>query len=348
MPWFDAHLDLAYLAEIGRDMGADPAGCGGSLLPAAVTLASLRDGGVRACLGTIFTEMVAPDGVIEGPWAYREGDGAAAREAGRRQLAIYHTWRREGLVELLPRRGSGAASDPFSASPPGDRGGTHAARPLRVGVLMECADPIADPDDLGWWVEQGVICIGMAWARGSRYAGGNATGGGLTDLGRALVRRMDDLGVAHDASHLSQRALDELLELTSATVVATHSNCREIMGGGERHLSDDAIREIARRGGVIGLNLYSAFLAPGLGEAGRATIDDCIRHIERVCDLAGDRRHIGLGSDMDGGFAADRLPRGVERPRDLAALSGALADRGWSKDDVEGFAWGGWARFWGI
>lgn len=337
MPWFDAHLDLAYLAEIGRDMGADPAGCGGSLQPAAVTFPSLREGDVRACLATIFTEMVAPEGAIEGPWAYREGDADAARAAGLRQLDRYHAWRDAGLIELLPGRGD-SARNTSGRSP----------MPLRVGILMECADPIADPDDLAWWVEQGVICIGMAWARGSRYAGGNSTGGGLTDLGRALARRMDELGVVHDVSHLSQRALDDLLGLTGATVVATHSNCREIMGGGERHLSDHAIREIARRGGVIGLNLYSAFLAPDLGVADRATIDDCIRHIERICDLAGDRRHIGLGSDMDGGFGADRLPRGVDRPRDLAAIASALSDRGWSEDDVEGFAWGGWARFWGI
>src|SRR5690606_1670701 len=132
----------------------------------------------------------------EGTWAYPEGDVAAAGEAGRRQLAIYHRWREQGLVELLPPRGSGPAWGRIAASspggrggtqPPGDRGATQGAAPLRVGILMECADPIATPDDLGWWAERGVIAIGMAWARGSRYAGGNATGGGLTDLGRELA-----------------------------------------------------------------------------------------------------------------------------------------------------------------
>lgn len=351
MPWFDAHLDLAYLAELGRDMCAQPDSCGGSLQPAAVTFPSLRDGDVRACLGTIFTEMVAPEAAIEGPWAYQEGDAAAAHEAGRRQLAIYHRWRNEGLIELLPRRIAPAPGAPASSSPR-DGGGTHAppgdrsAIPLRIGMLMECADPITTPDDLQWWAEHGVIAIGMAWARGSRYAGGNATGGGLTDLGRELVRRIDDLGVVHDVSHLSQRALDELLSLTGATVIATHSNARALLGAGERHLADDAIREIARRGGVIGMNLYSAFLAPGLGESGRATIDDCIRHIEHICELTGDRRHLGLGSDMDGGFAADRLPHGIDLPRDLGRLAQSLDARGWSAGDLASLGWGAWARFW--
>jgi membrane dipeptidase len=340
MPWFDAHLDLAYLVELGRDMRAQPDACGGPQQPAAVTLPSLRDGDVRACLGTIFTEAVAPGGAIEGPWAYMEGAAGAAREAGLRQLTTYHMWRDEGLIELLPAR---AQSHGTGGAAPADD-----ARALRVGILMECADPITDPKDLKWWTERGVIAIGMAWARGSRYAGGNATGGGLTDPGRELVRRMDAAGVVHDVSHLSQRALDELLELTDATVIATHSNARALLGGGERHLADEAIREIVRRGGVIGLNLYSAFLAPDLREAGRATLDDCVRHIDHICEVAGDRRHIGLGSDMDGGFAADRLPTGIDLPRDLSRLAEALVGRGWAAEEIASLEWGAWARFWGI
>ncbi|MFG0284041.1 MAG: dipeptidase [Phycisphaerales bacterium JB039] len=334
MPWFDAHLDLAYLAEIGRDMHAHPADCRGRLQPAAVTLPSLREGAVTACLGTIFTEAIGPDAPDEGPYAYRASDAEAARRAGLRQLKLYHAWRDAGAIELLARR---------SARQPAARA------PLRVGILMECADPIISPDDLDEWVSAGVICIGMTWASGSRYAGGNATGGGLTDLGRALAQRMDELGVVHDVSHLSQRALDDLLELTGATVVASHSNCRALLDGvNERHLSDGAIREIARRGGVIGLNLCSAFLATGLWDRGRATIDDCVRHIERICELAGDRRHIGLGSDMDGGFAADRLPVGVDRPRDLERLADALGACGWSESDLQELRWGAWAQFWGL
>jgi membrane dipeptidase len=334
VPWFDAHLDLAYLAEIGRDMRAPPDRCAGPLQPAAVTLPSLREGAVTACLGTIFTEAIGPGAPREGPYTYPTGDAPAARRAGLRQLALYHAWRDAGAIELLGRR----AAQPAPAG-----------APLRLGILMECADPIADPDDLLWWAEQGVICIGMAWARGSRYAGGNTTGAGLTDIGRQLAVRMDTLGVVHEVSHLSQRALDELLTLTSATVIASHSNCRALVAGvDERHLRDEAIREITRRGGVIGLNLYSAFLAPGLRAGGRATIEHCVAHIERICDLAGDRAHIGLGSDMDGGLAANRLPEGVNHPRDLRLLREALTARGWPEADLNSFSWGAWARFWGI
>jgi membrane dipeptidase len=149
----------------------------------------------------------------------------------------------------------------------------------------------------------------------------------------------------HDASHLNDRSLDELFGATDRMVVATHSNSREVMGDGrERHLTDGAIREIARRGGVIGLNLCSSFLHPSCWGGGRASIDDAVRHVEHVCEVAGDRAHVGLGSDMDGGFAADRLPEGIDAPADLARIAEALRGRGWSDGEIAGFARGNWAR----
>ncbi|MEX2219630.1 MAG: membrane dipeptidase [Phycisphaerales bacterium] len=336
---FDAHLDLAYLAENGRDLSRDRGECGGPHPPAAVTFPALRAGGVRACLATIFTEAGGDDAV-----AYPPGDGELAHAAGLRQLRRYERWGGEGgaggagLVRGLHSTGDGA---------------------LRVGILMECADPIRTAGEVEWWAGRGVIAVGMAWARGSRYATGNApesgeSGVGLTDAGRDLVREMDRRGVAHDVSHLSDRALEDLLSLTGGRVMASHSNCRALLGGGgdprllPRHLSDEMIREIARRGGVIGLNLYARFLRAGLSETERPTLDDAVAHVERVCELVGHRRAVGLGSDLDGGFSAERLPVGIDSAADLPRLLGALAERGWPPDDVAGFAWGNWARFWGL
>ncbi len=348
--FFDAHLDLAYLAESGRDMSAENlATCGGRHLPAAVTFGSLRGGGVSACLGTIFTEAVADPskaGAETGVFAYPLGDAEAAHRAGLRQLEWYHQWRLEGLIELMPRRGTGW---------PGPRGSGPDASG-RVGILMECADPIRTPDELGFWVERGVIAIGLAWVHGSRYAAGNGAPAddnpGLTDLGRALVRAMDHQGVVHDLSHLSQRATDQVLELTDAAVIASHSNCRALFdrdpypNARQRHLADSTIREVARRGGVVGINLLSDFLDPALERGQRASLDQVVRHIERVCEVAGHRRAVGLGSDMDGGFSAARLPAGVNSPTDLALLLAALKGAGWAEAEIGGFAAANWLRFW--
>jgi membrane dipeptidase len=334
--WFDAHLDLACLALRGREVTAPLDPDAPPHPPAAVTLPALAEGGVTDCLATIFTEALGPGDEPSHPSsAYPAGDAEAAHEAGRRQLACYDTWREQGLVEFFGP-GQGRHAKP-------------AHQKLRMGILIEAADPIRTPDELPWWQERGVVAVGMAWWRSSRYAGGNGTEEGLTGLGRALAGAMDELGIVHDLSHLSQRATDELLALTDRPVIASHSNCRALVDGeNQRHLSDDVIAEVGRRGGVIGLNLCSPFLVPGGAEEVRATIDQCLDHVERICGIQGNRHGVGLGSDMDGGFSAAKLPEGIDRPAGLERLAEGLSARGWPPRDVDAFRHGNWARFWGL
>jgi microsomal dipeptidase-like Zn-dependent dipeptidase len=413
MHFFDAHLDLAYLAECGRDMlSADLATCGGKHAPAAVTFPSLREGRVTACLGTIFTEAI-PDPsdpkADTGPYTYPLGDAEAAFRAGMRQLKQYHRWLRDGVIELLPKRSAGATGglparanghDASLAEPATDAGPEEALRqrsgsnnpesskggmlaalskhafpagrsasthgcaepqpchqsPLQIGILMECADPIRTPDELHLWANQGVIAVGLAWVHGSRYAAGNgadpANNAGLTDLGREFIPAMDSLGIVHDLSHLSQRATDQLLELTDAPVIASHSNCRALCdrdpypNARQRHLADATIAEIARRGGMIGLNLVSAFLDQDVPKDQSAPLGALVRHANHIASLVGHTRCIGLGSDMDGGFSAERLPAGIRRPADLSKVAAALHAEGWSRADVDGFTSAHWTRFW--
>lgn len=367
--WCDAHLDLAYFAVNGRDMLAALDRNAGPHAPASVTLPSLREGNVRIVLATIFTE---PGGdTTQFAEAYAEGDFDRAHVVGRAQLEAYLTWRDRGEIVLdrFASLGAGAAVGsirggmgvaelvPLSAEArlsAADRARTAAQRrgpgPIHVGILIENADPIRSPGELAWWVERGVVAIGLAWARSSRYAGGNTSTDGLSSLGKELVGEMDRLGVVHDASHLSDVAFDDLCSVTSRRIIASHSNSRAITdpsGKNQRHLTDAQIREIVRRDGVIGLNVLSTFLRPGIDKLSRATIDDAIRHIEHVCELAGDRAHVGLGSDMDGGFAADRMPVGIDAPRDLVKLAEALHARGWSDAEVNGFTSGNWLRVFG-
>jgi membrane dipeptidase len=333
--WFDAHLDLAYLAVLGRDMLAPPATAGGPDLPGCITLPSLREGRITACLGTIFTEAGADH-------AAGYSDAAGAHRAGLRQAEVYQRWEQAGEIELML---SGGEQRPEQGGGP--------PRTPDVGILMECADPISHPEELAWWVEQGVVAVGLAWAKGSRYAGGNTQDSGLTPAGRELVEEMDRLDVAHDVSHLSDRSFAELLELARGPVFASHSNCRALIdepgqGPTQRHLTDDQIRKLVQRGGVIGLNLYSPFLIRSGRRDRRATIREAADHVEHVCMIAGSRACVGLGSDMDGGFSADNLPEGLNLPSDLWRLAEELGRRGWGGADLEAFAWGNWARFWGI
>ncbi|MCC6950020.1 MAG: membrane dipeptidase [Phycisphaerales bacterium] len=368
--WFDAHLDLAYLAVCGRNLSLPLAALSGAAAdphpPAAVTLPSLADGRVRFALATIFTEPRGPDAATLDTFEYREGDAEGAHRRGRAQLEVYLTLAERGLMSIdlhsafrtepgtgVTRGGMGVAE--FEPYPP-DRAAAGLARQpgLHAGLLMENADPIREPGELGWWVQRGVCAIGLAWVRGSRYAQGNGAdtnhGPGLTPLGRDLVKEIDRLGVLHDVSHLSDRALGELLDATPARVVASHSNCRALIArtddprNWQRHLTDASIREIARRGGVIGVNLFSPFLLRGSPQDQRAGVDDVVAHIQRVCEITGSHLHVGLGSDADGGFSAARLPTGIERPADLWRLADALRRAGWTGPQIEDFAWRNWCR----
>lgn len=359
-PWFDAHLDLAAFAVNGRDLTRPPETAGGPWQPASVTLPSLREGSVRCVLGTIFLE---PDGKeAEG---YPAGDVEAAHRKGRAQMEVYLTLRDraeigmdlKSYVRMDPGVGEVRGGMGVSEMAPADLskklGRDRDKRTLHVGVLIEGADPVRTPDELPWWVERGVVAMGLSWWRHSRYAGGNGEPGrGLTDLGRAMIKAMDAHDVVHDASHLSEKAFWELLKLTDRPVVATHSNCRVIVdpaGTNERHLTDEQIQAIGERGGVVGLNLLSSFLRPGIpfDSEQRASLDDCVRHVERVVELMGRSTGVGLGSDMDGGFSSKGLPEGVDGPGKLRELADALAARGWTQPDLDGFRVNNWGRFFG-
>ncbi len=359
-PWFDAHLDLAALAVNGRDLLASLSSAGGPWQPAAVTLPSLRAGGVRCALGTIFIE---PDG--KDAAGYPAGDVDAAHRKARAQLEVYLTLQDKGEVALDlasflrvdsgvgETRGGMGVSETSPRTPEQKLGRGRNRRLLHLGVLVEGADAVRTPDDLPWWVERGVVAIGLSWWRSSRYAGGNGEPGrGLTDLGRAMIEAMDALSVVHDASHLSEKSFNELLERTDRPVIASHSNCRAIVdpsGADERHLTDDQIREIGRRGGVVGVNLVSNFIDPEAKREPprRARLELLFEHIDRICGVMGRRDGVGLGSDMDGGFSAEWLPDGLSRPADLGQIADGLESRGWSTEEIDGFRFSNWARFFG-
>ena len=332
MNWFDTHLDLACIALCGRDMRAiDPAASGGADGPGGITFPSLKAGNVRACLGTIFIEPDGAPPVI----AYETGNAQSAHRAARSQLDLYHYWNRQGLIRLMNQRESDLKEAPV------------------LGILVEGADGIMSPDDLSWWAERGVVAIGLAWARQTRYAGGNMTTTGLTDLGRQLIKEMDRQNVVHDVSHLSDAALHGLFESTDKPVIASHSNCRALIDlpGDEprqRHLTDATIREIARRGGIIGVNLFSMFIIPGGKKDRRATIDEWCSHVVHICSVVGNHHHVGLGSDADGGFSCLRQPDGINCPADYHLLLEGLSRRGWTQTQLADFAWNNWARFWKV
>jgi membrane dipeptidase len=187
---------------------------------------------------------------------------------------------------------------------------------LAAILLMEGADPIESPAQLGAWVERGVRIIGPAWSR-TRYTGGTGAPGGLTELGRQLLKAMRRQQVILDLSHMAEQAVADAFELWRGPVIASHANARALVSG-DRQLSDETVAEIARRGGVVGVSFYSRHLR----KTGAANLEDVVRHIVHHAHAAGGPEHVGIGTDLDGGFdgkhaAIDSMAKLKELPARL-------------------------------
>lgn len=150
-------------------------------------------------------------------------------------------------------------------------------------------------------------------------AGENATGGGLTKFGKEVVREMERLGMLVDVSHLSDAGFWDVEKLAKKPFIASHSNARAVCAV-QRNLTDDQLRAIAAKGGVVGLNFYPNFLAKGE----KAGIEDILRHTLHMLDIMGED-HIGFGSDWDG---IDNTPHDLlhlgEMPQLLARMEAEL------------------------
>ena len=332
--WFDAHLDLAYLAEAGRDLTVAAERVTVPFPPAAVTFPALAQGRVGMALTTIFIQRrvitaANPHDIADGPWCFSSAEEAHA--AALRQIAHYQRWQRQGHLRLLAH----GSDIPNSAAP---------ANPLNAMILMEGAAGLRSAGDLQAFYDAGVRVLSLAWAEGSRYSGGDRSGGDITPEGREVVAEADRLGIIHDVSHLSEQAFWTLLKIARGPKIATHSNCRALLPprrSPERNLSDDQIRALADAGGIIGIVLYAGFLA---SEAG-ATSADVLRHIQHIEKLTGRRNCIALGTDMDGAFSTQYLPADIQSPAQLTVIADQLAQAGWPQEDINGFAYDHWAKF---
>jgi membrane dipeptidase len=313
MPIVDLHLDLAWNVARGRDVRS-----AATQQPrvdnetATVGLPDLTAGDVTLAGATLFALPAGP--------APHEGYTCPAQAADQadRQLDTYLDWETQRKVRLVR---TGADLD---------------GPELGLVVLMEGADALdtAGPRDARHWFDRGVRIVGLAW-RGTRHAGGTGEPGGLTDSGQDAVKALDAVGMIHDVSHLAERAVDELLGEAVGPVLASHSNCRAIIGDDpdERHLTDQHLRAVAARDGVIGLNLFDRFLLPPADlKRRRTTLADWVAHVRHACDVIGDDRHVALGSDLDGGFGRERIPIELRTAGDLPRLGDALGDAGF--DDV--------------
>lgn len=340
----DAHLDLAYNAvSLARDLSkpvaeireherqhppVDPRA--GTCM---VSWPALQRGRVGAVGGSIFVEPAQKSRSRPVP-TYETPDEAYAQ--GVAQLDYYRRISDEcDAVQILTDVDS---LDGVLASWEGD------APVVGVFVVMEGADPIREPSSLEWWVERGLRGLGLAWSAGTRYAGGNANPGPLTDEGEALLHAMADYNLLLDLSHLWEDAAHRALDRYPGPVVATHANPRRFVDS-PRLLTDDMICRIAEREGVIGVVAYNRMLDAAWrpGEP-RPPLSRMVEAVDHICQLTGHAYAVGIGSDLDGGFGLESAPTGLSSVADLGTLADLLRERGYGRSEIQAIMHGNWLR----
>lgn len=346
---FDAHLDLAWNAlQWNRDLRRsvsilrvqESALSGPGRGQGTVAFPEMRQGNVALCFATLLARRTGkPEAHID----FASTAQAYAQAQG--QLAYYHELARQGVVRLVTSlKGLDEHVAAWQAWEAAER---KTQPPLGLIISMESADPIPNAKRLSTWYRNGVRLIGPAHYGPGRYAGGTASELGFTLEGFALLDEMQRLGILLDLTHLSDQAFWQALERFSGAVLASHNNCRALVPN-QRQFSDEQLRAIIARGGVIGAACDAWMLRPGwvrgslTNEA--VSLVQVADHIDHVCQLAGNSQHAALGSDLDGGFGREQSPTDLDTIADLQKVAGILSARGYAAADVAAIMHGNWLR----
>ncbi len=342
----DAHLDLAWSAlNWNRDLTSTVAEIrrseagfqGRNRGTNTVAFPEMRKGEVAVCLATL---LARASGLREPLLDYQTREIASAMARG--QLAYYRIMESQGQVRMLrDGRSLQAHLQEWKRT-----GGS--PTPLGFILSMEGADPILSPSQAGEWWKDGLRVVGLAHYGVSAYAHGTGSAGGLTTKGPDLLKAMHEAGMALDVTHLSDESFWQAVDLFRGPVLASHHNCRALVPG-DRQLTDEQIRHLIQRQGVIGAAFDSWMLYPGYtpGQTDNSlvSLEAVVDHIDHICQLAGNARHAAIGSDLDGGFGTEQSPRELNTIADLQKIPELLRKRGYPQADIEAVMHGNWLRF---
>jgi membrane dipeptidase len=333
---FDGHNDA--LGKLQAD-GGSPADFLSGLPERDLDLPRARAGGLAGALFAINTPSPRVDVVAAGSlWAL-----PYSAPVGHAEATVFTTGA-IGRAHALAAASDGTVVVATDAAAL-DR--CRAEGTLAMVLHLEGAEAI-DPQSaaLDAWHAAGVRSLGLVWSRPSafghgvpfRFPASPDTGPGLTDAGRALVRRCAELGILVDVSHLNAAGFADVVRLAAAPVVASHSACHALCPA-TRNLTDDQLREVGRSDGIVGIVFAPAFVrADGVNDPD-TPLSTLVAHARHAAEVAG-IDHVGLGSDFDGA----PMPAALGDVAALPRLLDALRDDGFSADEVRRIAWDNWRR----
>jgi membrane dipeptidase len=275
------------------------------------------------------------------------------------QLAWYRAMEEAGeMVQIRTVAELDKHLDLWLSSPPPDDGTPYIIESrkkqnrLPIGYIMslEGADSIVTLKHLERSYEQGLRALGPAHYGPGRYAHGTDAEGSLPPAGKDLLKEMQRLGIILDVTHLNDECFWDALEIYDGPLWASHQNCRTLAPW-NRQFADDQIKEVVRRGGVLGMAFDAIMMVPGwrhyVSKASdyQLKIERIVEHVDHICQLAGSARHIGIGTDLDGGYGTEQVPMDMNSIADLQKLPALLASRGYSHADIEGIMWRNFVDF---
>ena len=329
--------------------------------PASGTMASIpemRRGKIAIALVKVAGRIQRENSPI---WGYRSGEIAYA--AAQAHLAYYRILERRGFARILKTRQAFNelmhtwldATTPSGGEPnPTD----YDDLPIGMVIGMEGADPILWPEHVHEWWESGLRTVNLAHYGVSTYAHGTGRPGGLLPPAKPLLREMEALGMILDLTHTADEAFWSAMDGFSGPVMASHQNCRALVPG-ERQFSDEQLKAILARGGVIGASMDTWMLyAEGNIDWGgeipsrrsrfpreAVTLEHLVDHIDHVCQLAGNSEHAAIGGDTDGQGGKDGAPYEVDTVADYQKVAEVLENRGYAQPDIANVMYRNWQRF---
>ena len=346
----DAHLDLSMNAmEWNRDLTksvreinereeklSDKPDRG----KATVSLPELRRGDIGLVVATQIARYVAPDNLLPG-WNSPEQAWAQTQA----QRAWYNAMENKGeMIQVNDLASFEKHIDLWID------GNDNFKKPVGYILSLEGADSLITIRHLEKAYSYGLRVLGPAHYGPGRYANGTDATGKMQPNGLELLKEMERLNIILDATHLCDDAFWQALDNFNGHVWASHNNARSLVNH-NRQFSDDQIKALIERGAVIGGALDAWMMVPNWirGKSSprqmSCNLEKIIDHFDHICQLAGNTLHIGIGTDLDGGYGREQCPYDLETIADLQNLPSLLHKRGYTNEDVVNIMRGNWLRF---
>jgi len=334
---FDAHLDLSMNAlewnrdlrlpieeirarEIGMTDKPDRA-------KNTVSLDAMRKGNIGLCVATQIARYVKKGSELPGwhsphqAWAQTQG-----------QLAWYKAMEAEGeMVQITNVQELQTQLALWETD--------QEHKPIGYILSLEGADSIISMEYLEASYNSGLRAIGPAHYGPGTYAHGTDSIGGIGLKGKELLKKMESLNLILDATHLCDQSFWETMKIYNGPVWASHNNCRSLVDH-NRQFSDEQLKELIRRDAVIGMPLDAWMMVPNWVRGASTpktmgvSLEQMLDNMDHICQLAGNTKHLGIGTDLDGGFGIEQGPMDLDTIADLQKIPAMLQARGYTENDI--------------